>query len=53
MQIFVMLRHLVAEISRFKFDDYRVIPTGEGDLKLFCGRCIHDACCQIVPHGLC
>ena len=23
MQIFIMLRHLVAEISRFKFDDYR------------------------------
>ena len=39
MQIFIMLRHLVAEISRFKFDDYRVIRTGASDLKLF-GRCI-------------
>ena len=35
MQIFIMLRHLVAEISRFKFDDYRVIRTGASDLKLF------------------
>ena len=37
MQIFIMLRHLVAEISRFKFDDYRVIRTGVSDLKLFLG----------------
>ena len=35
MQIFIMLQHLVAEISRFKFDDYRVIRTGASDLKLF------------------
>ena len=35
MQIFIMLRHLVAEISRFKFDDYRAICTGVSDLKLF------------------
>ena len=35
MQIFIMLRHLVAEISRFKFVDYRVIRTGASDLKLF------------------
>ena len=35
MQIIIMLRHLVAEISRFKFDDYRVIRTGASDLKLF------------------
>ena len=35
MQIFIMLRHLVAEISRFKFDDYSVIGTGASDLKLF------------------
>ena len=33
-QDFVMVRHLVAEISRFKFDDYRVIRTGASDLKL-------------------
>ena len=33
--MFIMLRHLVAEISRFKLDDYRVIPTGASDLKLF------------------
>ena len=39
MQIFIMLRHLVAEISRFKFDDYRVIRTGASALKLF-WRCI-------------
>ena len=32
-----MLRHLVAEISRFKFDDYREIRTGASDLKLFWG----------------
>ena len=32
-----MLRHLVAEISRFKFDDYRVIRTRAGDLNLFWG----------------
>ena len=38
MQIFIMLRHSVAEISRFKFDDYRVIHTGASDLKLFMGR---------------
>ena len=37
MQIFIMLRHLVVEISRFKFDDYRVIRTGASDLKLFWG----------------
>ena len=35
MQIFIMLWHLVVEISRFKFDDYRVIRTGASDLKLF------------------
>ena len=35
MQICIMLRHLVAEISRFKFDDYRLIRTGTSDLKLF------------------
>ena len=35
MQIFITLRHLVAEISRFKFDDYRVIHTGASDLKYF------------------
>ena len=35
MQMFIMLQHLVAEISRFKFDDYRVIRTGASDLKLF------------------
>ena len=37
MQIFIMLRHLVAEISRFKFDDYRAIRTGASDLELFWG----------------
>ena len=35
-QILVMLRHLVAEISHFKFDDYRVINTGASDLNIFC-----------------
>ena len=35
MQIFIMLWHLFAEISRFKFDDYRVSRTGASDLKLF------------------
>ena len=33
MQICIMLRCLVSEISRFKFDDYRVIRTGASDLK--------------------
>ena len=37
MQIFIMLRHMVAEISRFKFDDCRVIRTGSNDPKLFVG----------------
>ena len=37
MQIFIMLRHLAAEISRFKIDDYCVIRTGASDLKLFLG----------------
>ena len=37
MQIFIMLPRLVAEISRFKFDDYCVIHTGASDLKLFLG----------------
>ena len=37
MQIFIMLRHLVAEISRFKFDDYHVTRRGVSDLKLFLG----------------
>ena len=37
MQIFIMLRHLVAEISRFKFDDYLVIGKGASDIKLFLG----------------
>ena len=35
MQIFIMLWHLVAEISRFKFEDYRVSRTGASDIKLF------------------
>ena len=35
MQIFIMPRHLVAEISRFKFDDCRVIRAGASDLILF------------------
>ena len=35
MQIFIKLRHLFAEISRFKFDDCRVIRTGASDRKLF------------------
>ena len=34
-QIFIMIWHLVAKISSFKFDDYRVIRTGASDLKLF------------------
>ena len=33
MQIFIMLWHLVAKISRFKFDD----DHGASDLKLFVG----------------
>ena len=37
MQIFIMLRHLVAEISHFKVDDYRVFRTGASDLILFLG----------------
>ena len=37
MQIFIMLRHLVAKISRFEFDDYRVIRTGASNPKLFVG----------------
>ena len=37
MQIVITLRHLVAEISRFTFDDYRVTHTGASDLKLFWG----------------
>ena len=37
MKIFIMLRHLVVEISRFTFDDYRVIRKGASDLKLFLG----------------
>ena len=37
MQIFIMLWHLVAEISRFKFDDYRVSRAEASDLKLFLG----------------
>ena len=40
MQICTMLRHLVAEISGFKFDNNSVIRTGASDLKLFCGRCM-------------
>ena len=32
MKIFIMQRHLVAEISRFKFDDCRVIRTEASDL---------------------
>ena len=37
MPIFIMLRHLVAEISGFKLDDYRIIRTGASDLKLILG----------------
>ena len=37
MQIFIMLRHLFTEISRFKLDDFRVIRTGASDLKLYLG----------------
>ena len=36
MQLFIMI-HLVAEISRFKFDDHRVIRIGASDPKLFVG----------------
>ena len=42
MQTFIMLLHLVAETSRFKFDDNRVIRTGTSDLKLFLG--VVDQC---------
>ena len=57
MQIFMMLRHLVAEISRFKFDDYRVIRTGANDLKLFLG-CVYNIIkswgyCWCVAKGGC
>ena len=44
MQIFIMLRHLVAEISRFQFDDYRGIRTGASDLKLFLGGVVVKYC---------
>ena len=37
LQILIMLRHLIAEISRFEFDDYRVSRTRSSDLKLFLG----------------
>ena len=37
MQFFIMLWHLVVEISRFKFDDYRVSRTEASDIKLFWG----------------
>ena len=37
MQIFIMLWYLVAEISRFKLEDYRVIRIEANDLKLFWG----------------
>ena len=43
MQIFVMLRHLVAQISRFKFDDYHKIRTRVSDLKLFWGGLCPEA----------
>ena len=48
MQIFIMLRHLVAEISRFKFDDCRVIRTGARDLKLFLGGVMQLLCGSII-----
>ena len=32
MQIFIILRHLVAKMTRFKFDDYRVMRTRASDL---------------------
>ena len=41
MLFFIMLQHLVAEISRFKFDDYGVIRTGASDLKLFWTVYVH------------
>ena len=41
MQIFIMLQHLVVEILRFNFDDYREIRTGASDLTFF-GRCIYS-----------
>ena len=53
MQMFVMLRQLVADISRFKFDNYRVIHTGASDLKLFVGgvyRSLFDGQC-LQPTG--
>ena len=49
MQIFIMLRLLVAEISRFKFDDYRVIRTGASDLKNFLGG-VHVRISKVVHH---
>ena len=52
MQIFAMLRHLVAEISRFKFNDYRVIRTGTSDLKLFWAvyteTCVSDLSIDLI-----
>ena len=56
MQIFIMLRHLVAEISSFKFDDYRAIRTGASDIKLFWAEyvCLYTANnkdCALHVHG--
>ena len=51
MQTFIMLRHLVAEISRFKFDDYRVIHTGASDLKLFWVVYIHYKLWDEINHS--
>ena len=55
MQSFIMLWHLVAEISRFKFDDCRVIRTGASDLRLF-GRCKYETSMSIpceLPIKIC
>ena len=55
MQSFIMLRHVVAEISRFKFDDYREIRTGASDLHFF-KRCKYEASMSIpceLPIKIC
>ena len=50
-QNFIMLRHLVDEISRVKFYDYRVIRTGASDLPLFVGGvCDTEASGRLIVH---
>ena len=51
-QIVVMLRHLVAEILRFKLDDYRVIRTEASDINFLWAVSIRKKQTTSIGYGI-